>query len=65
MNNYCKGCIEKDACPIQDGHVEEHCPCSRCLVKVTCKNGCINYDVFYEKYSSSQQELFVKKRLKI
>lgn len=61
MEKYCKGCIEKDACPIQDCHVEEICPCSKCLVKVCCKTGCSGYDVFYRKYSEIDQHLLKRK----
>jgi len=50
MNYLCKGCIENDACPVQDAHKQDICPCTTCLVKVMCETGCNIYDRLYGKY---------------
>ena len=46
--NDCDGCVENDNCPIQDTKVEDQCPCQVCLVRVMCKDGCIEWDKIYE-----------------
>lgn len=48
----CFGCIEDDACPIQDAHEAHKCPCSTCVVKIMCDGGCVAwdgmFDIFYK-----------------
>ncbi len=69
MNDDCKGCSTYDDCikdySIKDYasdenvflNVREECPCSRCLVKVVCREGCNDWSRFrkdnkYDKYKN-------------
>ena len=55
--NCCKGCrsLQHQCCIIdnlkQDGFLNEivNCPCSTCLVKVMCTNGCKEYNNYTAK----------------
>ena len=59
--NQCKGC---NGCYLEDrrhiyfllGQIDKECPCSMCLVKVTCINPCEAYFKFWEKASTPESE---------
>ncbi len=47
-SEYCKGCSSKDGnhCKLSRSNKHGECPCSECLVKVTCNTGCRDYFEF-------------------
>ena len=58
----CKGCMMEESCCIRYtsklNKMEYDCPCTICLVKVTCKeNGCPEFNKFFVKYKQMTHEL--------
>jgi len=51
----CDGCIEKDACPIQDAHKAHKCPCVKCVVKIMCDNGCYKWNKMFDIFYADQR----------
>ena len=46
----CYGCIENDACPIQDASEAHNCPCSTCVVKIICNGACLEWDIMFDAF---------------
>ena len=55
----CRGCailcdekhpedISDQNCCYSKFNMEGDCPCTNCLVKVTCRNGCAGYDLWID-----------------
>lgn len=47
--SHCKGCVSSttvDICSFKIFNARGQCPCSECLVKVTCISGCKDYSYF-------------------
>lgn len=56
----CKGCFVNNCCPLtMINETQQSCPCTKCLVKMTCEISCPEYDLFednlykdgYQRYS--------------
>ena len=56
MCEHCRGCIIKidgTSCPYESHNKEGKCPCTECLVKVTCDKICVDY----ERYSTDARNI--------
>lgn len=47
MNENCKGCHSRPNCIHTALNKYGMCPCSNCLVKVTCTHGCDEYQEYF------------------
>jgi hypothetical protein len=56
-NKNCTGCYIHNSC--KDHKNSEICPCIKCLVKVTCGTGCIEYDQFELKHRTEREEQYL------
>jgi hypothetical protein len=54
MHESCKGCLtynkKDDKCIAFVPNLKGECPCSHCLVKTMCDDGCNKYDEYTDKY---------------
>lgn len=64
MNDNCKGCfVITETCQIVKKGYQDGCPCSTCIVKITCKQSCdtftnFDHDVVYHRDPLEGSELY-------
>ena len=46
MTDYCEGCATstEDQCDMSNINKEGECPCTECIIKMICRQGCNGYN---------------------
>jgi len=65
-NKYCKGCYTlsyvylygpKLECTYVRYNKDGQCPCTKCIVKMICQQGCPEYDTYKRRFNSRLEAL--------